>query len=431
MTEIIHLLNQYGYIILFLSLMIELIIVPIPNEALMSYVGLLCFEGKLNLPLSIIFAGLGGITGATISYWIGYKLGVPFFRRYGHYIHLGPEKLDKMSKWYTKYGKVLLLVSFFIPGIRHIASIISGVIKLPYRSFSIFSYIGVVLWVGTFIALGDILGPKLDQYQEEIKKWLVVVSIVIGFFVLLFFVIRLNKEFIKQSFVLLYEAAFKRFRSFLKLKFIILIIFILFVSLISLMIGMIQDFVANEFGQFNVITRMIVFAVMNEKWYWLMKAVSYLSAWSAIGVVSVITIVLIFIYNKNKWLEIICFISTFIGSFLFSKGISWLFRFILNDRNISGDFPNEQTVLVMSVYGFFLFIFIRHQKNFVSSVIMTIAFFLLLAAYFLSGVYLHHSNPSDLVGGYVFSAVWLTGMFLALEMFRLLSTIKEHEKKAK
>lgn len=88
MNEIIQLLNHYGYIVLFLSLLLELIIVPIPNEALMSYVGVLCYQGKMNIILSILFAGVGGVVGATISYWIGYKLGVPFFRKFGHYFHM-------------------------------------------------------------------------------------------------------------------------------------------------------------------------------------------------------------------------------------------------------------------------------------------------------------------------------------------------------
>ena len=190
MIDVIHLLNQYGYIILFLSLMLELIIIPIPNEALMSYVGVLCFQGKMNLVFSVLIAGTGGIVGASISYWVGYKLGTPFIRKFGHYIHMGPEKLEKMSRWYKKYGKVLLVISFFIPGVRHVASIITGVIKLPYRSFAFFAYIGIFLWVGTFITLGNLLGPTWDRYQGEIKKWLVLASIIIGLILVIYFVFR-------------------------------------------------------------------------------------------------------------------------------------------------------------------------------------------------------------------------------------------------
>lgn len=426
MNEIVQLLNQYGYIILFLSLMVELIIIPVPNEALMSYVGILCFQGKMNLFLSIAFAGLGGISGATISYWIGRKLGVPFFQKYGHFIHMGPEKMEKTSKWYGKYGKVLLLFSFFIPGVRHVASIISGVIKLPFKSFSFFSYIGVFLWVGAFISLGNLLGPKWDQYQGEIKKWLVLASIVIGFLAILFFIFKKNKEYIKESFLLLNEAAFKRFRSFLKIKIMILTVFILFVTFLSLMAGMIQDLVANEYGRFNLMTKAIIFSMLNQQWNWVVKTGLSLSSMTVLTIIVLLTVVVIFISKTNKMLELVFFLSTLAGAYLFSIGMRWVFHFMLSQRSISSDFPDIQSILVMAVYGFFFFISIRHHRRYFLSIGLFILLLTVLAAFFVSEVFINNRNPSDLAAGFVFSAVWLTGMTFSMEMFRLLSIIKNN-----
>lgn len=72
-------IEHYGYAILFLSLMLELIALPIPGEFLMGYTGVLVFQGKLSWIPGIVIAGIGSCTGMTISYWIGYKLGAPFF----------------------------------------------------------------------------------------------------------------------------------------------------------------------------------------------------------------------------------------------------------------------------------------------------------------------------------------------------------------
>lgn len=115
MHLLIHLIDQYGYIVLFFSLMLELIIVPVPNEILMSYVGFLAYQGKVHFALAILFGGLGGIVGVTISYWIGFKLGAPFFYKYGSKFHLGPEKIERISRWNQKYGRRLLLFSFLFP----------------------------------------------------------------------------------------------------------------------------------------------------------------------------------------------------------------------------------------------------------------------------------------------------------------------------
>jgi membrane protein DedA with SNARE-associated domain len=424
MNEITQLLNQYGYIVLFISLMLELIIVPIPNEAMMSYVGVLCFHGKMNIFLSILSAGAGGIFGVSISYWIGYKLGAPFFRKYGHFIHMGPEKMERMEKWFQKYGKALLLFAFFIPGVRHIASIVSGVIKLPFRTFSSFSYIGVFLWVGTFISLGDILGPQWDQFQGEIKKWLILASIIFGIIAIIYFVIKTNRDYIKESFLLLNQSAFKRFRSFLKIKLIILVTFIFFVTFFTLMVGLIQDLISNEFGKFNLIAKTIIFSLFNVHWQWIMDSVSYLSNWISLVIVSLLTLIIIFVNKKNKWLEVLFFVSTLVGTYLFSQGIGWLFHYIFDNKLISNNFPNEKAMLIMSVYGFFLIMFIRHKKDFLLATVMFFLVLFILTGNFISEIYIFHFKPSDLLTSYVFSGVWVTGMAFSLEMFRLLSLIK-------
>ncbi|MBE6185387.1 VTT domain-containing protein [Heyndrickxia ginsengihumi] len=424
MGELIHLLNEYGYIVLFLSLMLELIIIPIPNEALLSYVGVLAFQGKMNLILSILAAGLGGIIGASISYWIGHILGVPFFKKYGRYIHMGPEKMEKMERWYTKYGKVLLIFSYMIPGIRHIASIISGVIKLPFRSFAVFSYIGVFLWTGTLIFLGYSLGPKWDQYEGEIKKWLVLASIAIGFIVLTYIVIKTNRQSIKESFFLLTQVTFKHFRSYLKVKFLILIILVLFAALFTLMVGMIQDFISNEFVHFNTIVRTIVFSLFNSNWKVVMLKIYALSSIKVLGVFTLLTIFIILFNRKNIWLELIFFAVTLIGTFLFSEGIQWLFQFLFSNKHISSNFPDQSAMFLVSVFGFFLIMLLRHHRYYKLITVLLASFIFILALYGISAIYINHSEPSDIIAGYVFGGAWVSGMFLALEMFRFLSILK-------
>lgn len=428
MSGLIHLLNEYGYITLFLSLMFELILIPIPNEALMSYVGILSFQGKMNLVFAYLSAGIGGIFGVTVSYWIGYKLGLPFFRKFGRYIHMGPEKLERVSKWFEKYGKVLLVFCYFIPGIRHIASITSGVIRLPFRSFCIFSYIGVFLWTGTFISLGYVLGPEWDKYQGEIKKWLVLASIVIGILVLCYIVIKANQRYIKESGQLLFHSVFKRYKSFLKIKVFIFLILILFVFLFTLMLGMIQDFVSNEFDPFNAVSRTIIFSLFNPHWQWVMNDIHFLSSWTALGIIFLMTMIIILVNHTNKWLELLFFAITSIGSFLFSGGIRWLFRFMLSGKFISQDFPNQQSMILIVFYGFFLMMASRHQRSYLFGSIMFFLFIFILLAYSISGIFVSHVNPSDLMAGYVFGAVWLSGMIFSLELFRFLSLIKENLK---
>lgn len=120
MQNITELFNHYGYIVLFIALTLELIAFPTPGETLMTYCGFIVFKGKLNWGISIIVAAFGVITGITISYFIGRTLGTPFLKKYGSYIQMGPDRLEKTSKWFEKYGNGLLVIAYFIPGIRHV-----------------------------------------------------------------------------------------------------------------------------------------------------------------------------------------------------------------------------------------------------------------------------------------------------------------------
>ena len=270
----------------------------------MSYVGFLAYQGKLNLYLTVIFGGFGGIIGVTISYWIGYKLGTPFFYKYGSKIHMGPEKIDKLSKWNDKYGKRLLLFCYFIPGVRHLTSLFSGITRVPFKGYALYAYIGVYLWVGTFITLGKIFGPKWEQFHQESKMFILIACIIIAFVYLVYYLIKVNRAKIKDNLVLLFEHSFKRFHSFLKIKILIFFIGVIFIGLFSLMIGLIQDFIANEFNQFNTITTTIIFYLFDETWKAFMTKLDFLTSWKSLLVAGCITFFWIAAMGKNKLLEI-------------------------------------------------------------------------------------------------------------------------------
>ena len=98
MNSVLGLINNYGYIILFSALVLELIAFPLPGELMMTYCGFLVYQSKMNWIISILVATAGVIVGITISYFVGTKLGTRFFEKYGSYIHLGPAKIAKNIK---------------------------------------------------------------------------------------------------------------------------------------------------------------------------------------------------------------------------------------------------------------------------------------------------------------------------------------------
>lgn len=173
------LLDDYGYAVLFVSLMLQFIALPLPGQTLMSYCGYLVHIGKLNWTISITLSALGTVVGITISYFIGRTLGVNFLNRYGRYVHMGPENLEKVSKWFDKYGCNILTISYFIPGIRHLTGYFAGITKISFKKFAISAYLGAFLWSFTFITLGKFLGSGWDRVHTYINKYFVFIVIVI------------------------------------------------------------------------------------------------------------------------------------------------------------------------------------------------------------------------------------------------------------
>jgi membrane protein DedA with SNARE-associated domain len=242
-------LEHYGYGILFIALCLELMALPLPGEMLLSYTGILVFEGKLSGPLSVVLSGSGVIAGVSLSYWTGYLLGKPFLSKYGSRVHLGDEQLARMSVWFKKYGDKLLLVSFFIPGVRHITGYFCGVTHLPFRQYAVYAYCGGILWVSVFISLGTFLGPKWEQYHTKINRYILIIVMILALIIALIYILRKNKYTLMLSSRNLLKAGARGIFSIGRGKFLILTaltFFLLFAGCISLILLMIQNLLVSK-----------------------------------------------------------------------------------------------------------------------------------------------------------------------------------------
>ena len=203
MSFITELFNHYGYIVLYIALTLELIALPTPCETLMIYCGFLVFQGQLNWMISIIVAAAGVITGITISYFIGSILGNKFIIKYGSYFHMSTNELDKVSKWFTRFGNGLLIVSDFIPGVRHITGYFAGITKISYKKFALNSYIGAIIWTSVFISLGKVLGPSWEQFHSSLKRYLIIGGIITGVVLICIYLYKSHRqklaEYVKET----------------------------------------------------------------------------------------------------------------------------------------------------------------------------------------------------------------------------------------
>lgn len=179
-----NLFHQYGYFVLFCGLLLEYIALPFPGETTMTYAGYLSYTGTLHWELAAIMAFTGTTIGITITYWIGYSVGQPLVKKYGRWLLLSEEKIERTKNWFNKYGNSLIFIGYFIPGVRHFTGYFSGIIRLPFRQFVLYAYTGALFWVLTFIWLGKWFGPQWKAIFRLAHRYLAL-AIAIGVVVIL------------------------------------------------------------------------------------------------------------------------------------------------------------------------------------------------------------------------------------------------------
>lgn len=180
---IYDLLSQYGYIGIFLFLVLGIVGLPLPDEIMMTFIGYLASIGKLNLYLTFISALSGSISGISISFLLGKRLGYPFLKRYGSKIFITRRRLLLAQYLFRKYGNWVLFFGYFIPGVRHVTAYTAGIARLPVGRFAIYAYFGALFWCTTFIGLGYLLGEHWEKVFEPFHKYgwtLFVVVVLIG-----------------------------------------------------------------------------------------------------------------------------------------------------------------------------------------------------------------------------------------------------------
>lgn len=193
MNFIMDLFNHYGYIVLLIALILEMIAFPLPGETLMIYCGYVIYQGKMNFGCSILVAAAGVCMGITLSYFVGRTLGITFFEKYGHYIHINKNKLDKTSMWFEKYGNKMLVVAYFIPGVRHVTGYFSGLMNMSYKKFATNAYVGAFIWTTTFISVGNFLGVNWEKYHHLFKRYFLIASLIIATVIMVVYFCKVYK----------------------------------------------------------------------------------------------------------------------------------------------------------------------------------------------------------------------------------------------
>jgi len=159
-----HLLEDWGYLGVFLLMAAESSILPVPSEVVMPPAAYWATQGRMDFWPVVLAGTAGSWFGSAISYWCARWIGRPLVVRFGKYVLITPHKLELAERWAAGNGLKGVFFARLLPVVRHLISIPAGILRMRFLPFSIVTVAGAGLWCWVLAWWGAaVLGdqPKL------------------------------------------------------------------------------------------------------------------------------------------------------------------------------------------------------------------------------------------------------------------------------
>jgi membrane protein DedA with SNARE-associated domain len=177
---------RWGYLAIFLLMLLESACIPIPSEVTMLFGGALVTapflapEQQLEFWLVVLAGTLGNLVGSWLAYWAGYSGGRPLIDRWGRYLLIRPHEVDRAHEWFEHRGQAAVFVGRLLPVIRTFISLPAGVVRMGFWRFTIYTVLGCLPWCLALTWLGTLLGERWDEAERVIRPFAWAIAGVLG-----------------------------------------------------------------------------------------------------------------------------------------------------------------------------------------------------------------------------------------------------------
>ena len=168
-----------GYPGLFILIVLESTMVPIPSLLVMPFAGYLAWRGDFSLSVILVINSTAALTGSMLSYWLGAAGGKPLLLKYGKWVFVRPKDIEKTEAYFARRGGPTVFIARFVPVIRHLISIPAGIARMPLRQFLTQTFLGSTIWGGGLMVLGYVLGPQWQGVAEKAKRIDLIIAVLI------------------------------------------------------------------------------------------------------------------------------------------------------------------------------------------------------------------------------------------------------------
>ena len=175
-----HLYAAVGYLGVFLAMVVESTIVPLPSELILPFAGFLVSDSSKIEPLThgpwnfwavVVIGVVANTTGSLLGYALGAKLGRPFLDRWGRYLLVRRHEVELAERFFARWGSPTAFISRLLPGVRSVISFIAGVSHMPVKRFTVYSTLGAIPWTIALVYAGTVLGSNWIQIRDDLKPY--------------------------------------------------------------------------------------------------------------------------------------------------------------------------------------------------------------------------------------------------------------------
>ncbi|EAF8335645.1 DedA family protein [Listeria monocytogenes] len=186
-TWITSIMADFGYIGIFVLIMVENLFPPIPSEIILTFGGFMTTVTSLNVVMVIIVATLGSVVGAILLYKVASYFGkerlTKIVLKYGRILRLKESDIERAESFFLKYGSWAVFLCRMIPLIRSLISIPAGMTKMKMSRFLILTTAGSLLWNTVLIGLGAVLGGSWNEIVVFMDSFSTIIYSVIAILV--------------------------------------------------------------------------------------------------------------------------------------------------------------------------------------------------------------------------------------------------------
>lgn len=186
--------GEWGYVGVFILMLLESANIPIPSEITMTFAGYLASVGKLNFWLVVFLGAAGNLAGSLLSYGVAYSLKhsaesalskVFFIRRNG---------FERAERFFARFGVYSVFLGRLVPIVRTFISFPAGMFRVDLLRFSILTFLGSLIWSFMLTYLGFTFGEHREAISAYFEKFHILLILAVAGVVLWWYVVKIRNQ---------------------------------------------------------------------------------------------------------------------------------------------------------------------------------------------------------------------------------------------